>query len=111
MTGGGNLYLGAKLVRHADLNNSADERMSSNAVEIIIMDDGPGIPENVKPHLFEPFNSSKGNGHSGLGLSIAYNIIRDLKGILTWKSSKGAGTQFCITLPLRKDEVPFQTGR
>jgi MinD-like ATPase involved in chromosome partitioning or flagellar assembly/nitrogen-specific signal transduction histidine kinase/HD-like signal output (HDOD) protein len=104
MTGGGNLYLGAKLARPADLTNSADERMSSNAVEVIIRDDGPGIPENVKPHLFEPFNSSKGDGHSGLGLSIAYNIIRDLKGILTWKSSKGAGTQFCITLPLRKDE-------
>lgn len=100
MTDGGNFYLEAKLAGCPDIKCVAGATEPQGNVEITLMDDGPGIPENIKMRLFEPFNTSKGNGHSGLGLSIAYNIIGELNGTMTWKNSRGKGTQFDITLPL-----------
>lgn len=68
-------------------------------VEVIFEDDGPGIPENLKEKLFDPYVSSKKGNHSGLGLSIAYSIIRSFKGHMSCESILGKGTQFKIELP------------
>jgi HD-like signal output (HDOD) protein/signal transduction histidine kinase len=72
---------------------------SSGHVEVIFEDDGPGIPENLKEKLFDPYVSSKKGNHSGLGLSIAYSIIRSFKGRMSCESILGKGTQFKIELP------------
>jgi len=67
-------------------------------VEILIKDTGTGIPINIKNNLFTPVTSSKGNGHSGLGLSITKNLVTDAKGTISCRSS-AKGTEFQILLP------------
>ena len=71
-------------------------------MEITIGDDGLGIPDSIKSRLFEPFVSSKGEGHAGLGLSITYRIITELNGTITCESDRTKGTTFRIVLPTGK---------
>jgi two-component system cell cycle sensor histidine kinase/response regulator CckA len=59
----------------------------------------------IKPKLFEPFITTKGEGHAGLGLSIAYSIIRELSGTMTCESDETKGTTFKIVLPTGKREA------
>ncbi len=70
------------------------------AAEIKIMDNGPGIPENIRDTLFYPMVSGK-EGGTGLGLSIAQNLIDQHKGRIECVSWPGH-TEFSIYLPLRK---------
>jgi nitrogen-specific signal transduction histidine kinase len=96
----GNIYMET---RHVDFygNKLGKEEMNNPSwVQIVIRDDGPGIPDKIKDRMFEPANTTKGEGHYGLGLSIVYNIVRDLKGLIDWKSEKEAGTVFTIQLPM-----------
>ena len=69
---------------------------------ITIADNGPGMPEEVRRRIFEPFYTTKSPGSgTGLGLSIAYFIITEHHaGRLTVDSSPGQGTTFTIQLPL-----------
>jgi len=67
-------------------------------IEILIRDNGNGIPEKIKHDLFTPVASSKGNGHSGLGLSITKNLVTDAKGTISCRSSE-KGTEFQLLLP------------
>jgi PAS domain S-box-containing protein len=69
-------------------------------VQLAVEDTGIGIPDDVKPHVFEPFFTSKGVGHgSGLGLSSAYGIVTQNGGSIEFDSTVGQGTTFTITLP------------
>ena len=70
------------------------------AAEIRIIDDGPGIPENIRDTLFYPMVTGK-DGGTGLGLSIAQNLIDQHKGRIECVSWPGH-TEFCIYLLLRK---------
>jgi signal transduction histidine kinase len=66
-----------------------------------IVDNGPGIPESVKPHIFEPFFTTKGVGEgTGLGLDTVYRIVRSHHGEITFDSKPGQ-TRFVIRLPLQ----------
>jgi signal transduction histidine kinase len=67
-------------------------------VELQVADNGPGIPEPLQRRLFEPVNSTKGDGHSGLGLSIVKQLIDDMEGIIACHTGQG-GTAFRILLP------------
>jgi signal transduction histidine kinase/HD-like signal output (HDOD) protein len=69
-------------------------------IHITIRDDGPGIPDSIKSHLFEPGQSSKGPEHFGLGLSISKDIIQRCNGVITCESRKNEGTMFKIILPV-----------
>jgi signal transduction histidine kinase len=66
-----------------------------------VEDEGEGIaPEHV-PHVFEPFFTTKDVGEgTGLGLSVAYGIVRDHGGWIEVKSGLGKGTEFAVYLPL-----------
>ncbi|KUI97830.1 sensor histidine kinase [Vibrio sp. MEBiC08052] len=68
---------------------------------ILVTDNGTGIPPQDVPKLFEPFFTTKrGHGGSGLGLSIAHNIVKDiLHGKIHCESQFGQGSTFIITLP------------
>ena len=69
-------------------------------VEIQISDTGAGIPEEDVERIFEPFFTTKADGKGvGLGLSVAYGIIRQHQGELHIQSKVGEGTQFTIQLP------------
>lgn len=69
-----------------------------NYTEIVIEDDGPGISEAIQKNLFTPVSTTKGTGHSGLGLSITKNLVTEARGTITCRSNN-TGTQFQILLP------------
>ena len=69
-------------------------------VYIDIRDNGTGMPEDVRAHIFEPFYTTKPAGKgTGMGLSIAHGIISDHGGDILVESALGEGTHFRITLP------------
>ena len=65
---------------------------------IEVQDEGPGVPEEVRDRIFEPFFSTKKEG-TGLGLPVSSRIIHRHKGILEFESEPGKGTVFRIVLP------------
>jgi two-component system sensor histidine kinase PilS (NtrC family) len=69
------------------------------AAKIVVADNGPGIPEEVRPRLFEPFVSGRVGG-SGLGLSIVQRAVEAHRGLVFVDSTLGVGTTFTIYLPL-----------
>ena len=69
-------------------------------VRIIIKDNGPGIPKEILPRIFNPFFTTKGVGKgTGLGLSLCYGIIKEHGGSITPESQPGEGATFTIELP------------
>lgn len=69
----------------------------NDGVEIIFQDSGPGIPEERRANIFEPFFSTK-EGGTGLGLTISYNIITAHGGALELLTERGTGACFRIYL-------------
>ncbi len=78
----------------------------SDVVKIRIEDDGPGISERVRGHLFEPFVTTKDTNArrrgTGLGLAISYSIVVRHKGSIEVETKEGRGTAFIVTLPAQK---------
>jgi len=104
MPGGGNLHISTRYAPNdLEIKMAPDSRIDPGYVDITLRDDGPGIPDTLKPRIFEPYVTSKGTGHTGLGLSIVYNTIKDLKGTITCKSNNTEGTSFKIVLPAAKN--------
>jgi signal transduction histidine kinase len=69
-------------------------------VEITIKDNGNGIPEAALKKIFQPFFTTKPTGQgTGLGLSLAYDIIKAHGGLIEAESEEGIGTEFIIQLP------------
>ncbi|MBK8504690.1 MAG: GHKL domain-containing protein [Saprospiraceae bacterium] len=72
-----------------------------NSLEIRVKDNGPGIPENIKEKIFQPFFTTKPTGQgTGLGLSLSYDIVKAHGGELTLESKVGESTEFIIQLPI-----------
>lgn len=80
-------------------------RAETDHVVIEIEDDGTGIPEEVVPHLYEPFFTTRPVGQGvGQGLSATRSAVVDLHGgRLSHTTRRGEGTTFCIRLPLRPE--------
>ncbi len=75
-----------------------------DGITIEISDTGPGIPEEVLPHIFEPFYTTKEEGKgTGLGLSLAYRIVETHRGRLTAANRSEGGATFVIELPLKQE--------
>ncbi len=70
-----------------------------------ISDSGPGIPENDREHIFEPFYSTKvmGKSGTGLGLTVVWNTVQDHDGAILVDSNEG-GTTFALYFPLTREE-------
>jgi two-component system nitrogen regulation sensor histidine kinase GlnL len=71
---------------------------------VAIRDNGPGIPEDIRPHLFEAFVTSKASG-SGLGLSLVAKIVGDHGGLIEVDSRPGR-TEFRLHLPVVTEKDP-----
>jgi PAS domain S-box-containing protein len=69
-------------------------------VRVMVADTGVGMPETIRQRIFEPFYSTKGEGGSGLGLSMAYSIVRRHGGEIHVDSEPGVGTTFALTFPI-----------
>ena len=77
---------------------------NGNSIEIGVADTGKGIAPEFLPHIFDPFFSTKGEGGTGLGLSVSYGIIKNHHGEIRVESKVGVGTTFTIELPRYKKE-------
>ncbi|MGR3318140.1 MAG: ATP-binding protein [Candidatus Anammoxibacter sp.] len=77
------------------------ERINAKGI-IRIQDTGCGINQDIIPHLFEPFFSTKSSSKgTGLGLSVCYGIIKAHNGDIQIKNAPGKGAIFTITLPIK----------
>jgi len=72
-------------------------------VTLIYQDSGQGIPDDDLKKIYEPFFTTKrGQGGSGLGLHIVYNLVHQtLKGNISCESTPSVGTKFTITFPCK----------
>ncbi|TJZ90029.1 HAMP domain-containing histidine kinase [Paracoccus gahaiensis] len=66
---------------------------------IKVCDSGPGLPDRAREYLFKPFTGSTRRGGTGLGLTIADDLIRGHGGRLNLLRSDNEGSQFCIHIP------------
>ncbi|QJE72107.1 hypothetical protein HHL28_02405 [Aerophototrophica crusticola] len=82
----------------------------ADGVELRFSDDGRGIPAENQGKVFDPFfTTARGQGGSGLGLHIVYNLVtQTLRGTIRLESAPGSGTTFILTLPRRVDTAPAQ---
>ena len=98
------------LANAADASRTGDRvdllvRAAGDEAIIEIMDQGQGIPEELRETIFEPFYTTKPTGQgTGLGLSLSYKIIEDHNGTLAIDSQVGLGTRVIVNLPLRAAE-------
>jgi two-component system NtrC family sensor kinase len=89
MPKGGNLWIDSRL---------CDD---GSHVALTVRDDGSGIPPDVLPKIFEPFVTTKENGHgTGLGLAVSRGIVERHSGKISVESEVGKGTTVTITLPV-----------
>jgi len=66
-----------------------------------VRDEGVGIPHDVVAHVFEPFFTTKGVGEgTGLGLSVAFGIVKEHGGWIDVDTEEGRGSRFCVYLPI-----------
>jgi two-component system NtrC family sensor kinase len=94
MPRGGNLWL------------SAHARPERDEFAIEVRDDGPGIPAEILPQIFEPFSTTKEVGKGvGLGLAISQSIVERHRGRIAVETEAGRGTTFTVTLPIDGDET------
>ncbi|MGE5466579.1 MAG: sensor histidine kinase [Ignavibacteria bacterium] len=77
--------------------------VSGAAVDVVIADDGPGIPPELLPRVFDPFFTTKAVGKGmGLGLFIVYEIVEQHEGCISVASQRNRGTTFRIRLPAQE---------
>ena len=85
--------------RHARHVTMLARPSGTRAVEILVDDDGPGIPHNLRETMFRPFSSGAGGG-TGLGLTIARDIVRAHGGEITLEDSPLGGLRARVVLPV-----------
>jgi signal transduction histidine kinase len=87
---------------------SVSVRLEPDDGEVVVSigDNGPGIEPEMREKIFDPFDSSKGHGGTGLGLAAARKIMSELGGRIELQSTVGEGTVFRVHLPLERRDLP-----
>jgi two-component system, cell cycle sensor histidine kinase and response regulator CckA len=114
MRGGGELILETSIAEvgpSSEMNVPLEQLKPGNYVLINVNDNGVGLSDEAKAHLFEPFFSTKDEGSgTGLGLATSYGIIRQSGGGIQIESQRDKGTSVRIYLP-KVEPPPVRTYR
>ena len=106
---------GALTLSTANLDPSVDDRRrgpnrSGPFVRLTVTDTGTGMDAATMEHIFEPFFSTKREGHgTGLGLATVFGIVKRCGGEIAVRSEPGAGTTFAIDLPRSLAPLPSRS--
>ena len=89
---------------------SIESRRAGSEAEVIVRDDGPGIPDDVKPHVFEMFYTGQnkvadGRRGLGLGLALCKAIVESHGGRISLTDSAPTGCCFTVSLPMKEVQV------
>ncbi|MBL8825154.1 MAG: FHA domain-containing protein [Planctomycetia bacterium] len=76
--------------------------------QLVVQDNGPGIPPEIQANIFKPFVSTKGSKGTGLGLAVSRKIMREHGGDVILHSSLGHGAKFIMRLPLPASDAAGQ---
>ena len=71
-----------------------------NALEVVVSDDGPGIPAEIQDRVFEPFFTTRDGKGTGLGLAICHGLVQGQGGEIRLSSASGGGACFELAFPL-----------
>ena len=90
-----------------DSSNSACTIQPGRYAVLRVRDNGPGISEEDRERIFEPFYTKKAMGRSGtgLGLAVVWNTALDHNGSVSVSSARGQGTSFTLLFPLTDEEI------
>jgi signal transduction histidine kinase len=67
---------------------------------LVVADDGPGIPEEMRSRVFEPFVTTKESG-TGLGLAVVHQIVSQHGGRIDIETNGARGARFVVRIPIR----------
>jgi signal transduction histidine kinase/CheY-like chemotaxis protein len=103
MPGGGNIEISAinVIIRPGDII----PLKKGKYVKVSVKDHGKGITKRNLTKIFDPYFTTKKSG-SGLGLSVAYSIVKKHEGYITVMSGPGKGTTFYIYIPASREKIP-----
>jgi signal transduction histidine kinase len=99
---GGTLVVRTSLADRAEAQRRAQLPRARQYVLVEFLDAGPGIPDDIKPHIFRPFYTSRARG-MGLGLSIVKGILEAHRGNIIEIGESGRGADFVAFLPAVSD--------
>jgi signal transduction histidine kinase len=99
---GGRLIVRTSLADHPDALQAARLPRARQYVQVEFRDTGPGVPDDIKPHIFRPFYTSRARG-MGLGLSIVKGILEAHRGNIVEVGEAGEGADFLAFLPAKTD--------
>ena len=104
MPDGGNLTISAKIADPSIIAAEFPKAHFSDFLLIEVKDTGVGMDTETKRRIFEPFFTTKGPGRgTGLGLSVAYSILKEHRGLFVVDSEPGQGSTFRIYLPIESN--------
>lgn len=99
-----NIILNAIQARRGQLRLVISTQNRDNKIEVRFSDNGCGIPDNIRNRIFEPFYTTKEVGKgTGMGLTVAYEIIKSYHGTIELESWPDKGTTVIIILPINED--------
>ncbi|BHH85051.1 hypothetical protein LA52FAK_33400 [Desulforhopalus sp. 52FAK] len=100
---GGSLRIGLTKTYQKNEEDKSDSSEPKQLIKLSVVDDGPGIPEEIMDKIFDPFFSTKSKTEgTGLGLAVVHGIILNHQGSIKVMSEPNKGTVFEILLPAVK---------
>lgn len=79
--------------------------------EFCVIDNGPGVPEDMRPRIFEPFQTTKGTRGTGLGLAVTKRVVEEHGGRISVQSREGKGAEFVMIFPADTQADPAATAQ
>lgn len=91
--------LAANAVRHGEPPFAIEAARANGEISITVVDHGPGVSEEARPFLFEPFQGEQGTGSVGYGLAIVKALAEAQGGSVAYTPNGPGGARFCVSLP------------